>query len=525
MLPPFVNEPATDFSLPHEREAFEAALARVRSLLGRDWPLRIGGRAVTTGSTFESRNPAIAREIIGRYASARPEDVDAAVEAAVAAFPSWSRLPAVERAMTIARAAQILRRRKHEMSAWMVLEVGKTWPEADMDTAEAIDFCEFYAREALRLAAGHPLTPQPFEAVEQRYIALGVGLVIPPWNFPLAIACGMTAAALVTGNTVVLKPSSDAPGIANALVSVLEEAGVPAGALNLVTGGGAKIGDHAVDHPKIRFISFTGSKDIGIRINERAARVQPGQIWLKRVVAEMGGKDAIVVDASADLEAAATAIVASAFGFSGQKCSACSRAIVVGAAYDRVVDLVVEKARALVMGNPEKPGTQVGPVVNEKAYDKISGYFGVGRKDGRILLGGEGDKSEGWFLKPTVVADVPGGSRLSCEEIFGPVLAMTKAPGFEEAVALANATEYGLTGAAWSNDRAHLAHARERFHVGNLYLNRKCTGAMVGGHPFGGFNMSGTDSKAGGFDYLLLFLQAKSVAERLIPPSAPALKK
>src|SRR5436190_10277050 len=432
MLPPFVNEPATDFSLPREREDFKAALSLVREQLGRDWPLRIGGKHVTTGATFESRNPAISSEVIGRYASARPEDVDAAVDAATAAFPAWSALPAVERAMVIARAAQILRRRKHEMSAWMVLEVGKTWAEADMDTAEAIDFCEFYAREALRLAEPQPLTPQPFEAVEQRYLPLGVGLVIPPWNFPLAIACGMTTAALVTGNTVVLKPSSDAPGIANALVNVVEEAGVSPGALNLVTGGGGKIGDHAVDHPKVRFISFTGSKDIGIRINERAAKVQPGQRWLKRVVAEMGGKDAIVVDSSADLEAAATAIVASAFGFSGQKCSACSRAIVVGDAYDRVLAMAIEKTKALKMGSPESPDTQVGPVVNEKAHDKIASYFEVGRSEGRVVAGGKGDKSKGWFLEPTIVADVLPESRISCEEIFGPVLAFTKASSFEE---------------------------------------------------------------------------------------------
>ena len=523
MLTPFVNEPATDFSLPAERDAFQAALAKVRGEIGREWPLRIGGRRVETGATFESRNPAISRELIGRYASARVEDVDAAIDAAHGSFPAWAALPAVERAMVIARAAQILRRRKHEMSAWMVLETGKPWVEADMDTAEAIDFCEFYAREALRYDGEQPMPPQPFEAVQLRYLPLGVGLVLPPWNFPLAITCGMTTAALVTGNTVVLKPSSDAPGIANALVSVLEEAGVPPGALNLVTGGGGKIGDHAVDHPKVRFVSFTGSRDVGVRINGRASVVQPGQIWLKRVIAEMGGKDAIVVDSSADLEAAATAIVASAFGFSGQKCSACSRAIVVGDAYQQVLDMAVEKARTLVMGNPEKQGTQVGPVINEKAYEKISSYFEVGRKDGRIVLGGEGDKAEGWFVKPTIVADVPGASRLSCEEIFGPVLAFTKAKDVHDAIDLANATEYGLTGAFWSNDRRHVALARERFHVGNLYLNRKCTGAMVGGHPFGGFNMSGTDSKAGGRDYLLLFTQAKSIAERLIPP-APTRK-
>ena len=519
MLTPFVNEPATDFSVSSHRAAYESALAGARARLGRDWPLIIGGRRVPSSDVIVSSNPARHQEIVSRHAAARAEDVDAAIESAREAFQDWSRLPAVERATVIARAAQILRRRKHEFSAWMTLEVGKTWPEADMDTAEAIDFCEFYAREALRWAGEQPLVPQPLELVELRYLPLGVALVLPPWNFPLAITCGMTVAALVTGNTVVLKPSSDAPHVAAILCEALFEAGVPPGALNLMTGGGGKIGDHAVDHPRVRLISFTGSRDVGVRIHERAAKLQPGQRWLKRVIAEMGGKDAIVVDSDSDLDAAAQAIVTSAFGFSGQKCSACSRAIIVGDAYDRVLEGVVERARKLVMGSPENPATQVGPVVNGRAYDKMLEYIAVGRSEGRVVLGGEGDKAEGWFVQPTIVADVPPAARISCEEIFGPVLALTKAASFEEAISFANATEYGLTGAAWTRDRRHAQLARESFHVGNLYLNRKCTGAMVGGHPFGGFDMSGTDSKAGGRDYLGLFLQAKSIAERLIPPA------
>jgi 1-pyrroline-5-carboxylate dehydrogenase len=322
----------------------------------------------------------------------------------------------------------------------------------------------------------------------------------------------------VTGNTVVLKPSSDAPFIASMLVDALYEAGVPPEALQFVTGGGGKIGDQLVDDPRVRFVSFTGSREVGTRIYERAAKVQPGQRWLKRVVAEMGGKDAIVVDSECDLDAAAQAIVTSAFGFSGQKCSACSRAILVDAIHDDVLERVVEKARKLVVGSPESPDSQVGPVVNRKAFDKMLEYVTVGRSEGRIALGGEGDASEGFFMKPTIVSGVGPSARLSCEEIFGPILAVTKARSFQEAVAFANATDYGLTGAAWTTNRKHAQFARERFHVGNLYINRKCTGAMVGGHPFGGFNMSGTDSKAGGRDYLGLFLQAKSIAERLIPP-------
>ncbi len=519
MFTPFVNEPGTDFTQPAHRAAYEAAIKTVRSQLGREHPLRIAGHSASTGKELVSHNPARHGEVVSRHASARPEDAKAAIGAATEAFTSWARLPVIERATVIARAAQILRRRKHEMSAWMTLEVGKTWPEADLDTAEAIDFCEFYAREALRWGGTQPMTPQDTEAVDLSYIPLGVGVVIPPWNFPLAIACGMTCAALVTGNTVVLKPSSDAPAIASVLCDVLFEAGVPEGALNLVTGGGGAIGDTLVDDPRVRFISFTGSKDVGIRIHERAAKVHPGQRWLKRVVAEMGGKDAIVVDADTDLDAAAQAIVTSAFGFSGQKCSACSRAIIVDSVHDEVLERIVEKARKLVMGSPENPASHVGPVVNEKAYGKILEYVGIGRKEGRVVLGGEGDRSEGWFVQPTIVADVAADARLSCEEVFGPVLAVTRAPNFEAAIEMANATEYGLTGAAWTRSRRHAALARERFHVGNLYLNRKCTGAMVGGHPFGGFNMSGTDSKAGGRDYLGLFLQAKSVAERLIPPA------
>jgi 1-pyrroline-5-carboxylate dehydrogenase len=513
MISEFRNEPLTDFSRPDNRKAFEAALARVTTQLGREHPLAIGGKEVTTGKTFESRNPANPSQVVGRFAAATTREAEQAIEAAARAFPSWRAEPAARRAELLFQTAAILRERKHEFSAWMVLEVGKSWVEADADTAEAIDFCEFYGREALRYASEQPLTRIPGEKNELRYIPLGVGAVIPPWNFPLAILCGMTTAAVVTGNTVVLKPSSDSPAIGLAFFRALEEAGMPAGVVNFLTGSGSVIGDYLVEHPKIRFVSFTGSKEVGLRINELAAKPRPGQIWIKRVVAEMGGKDFIVVDETADLDAAAQAIVASAFGYQGQKCSACSRAIVVKPVYDEVLKRVVEKTRALKVGPTDGPDVQVGPVVNAGAEKKILEYVEIGKKEGRLVAGGEKLPGEGHFIRPTVIADVKPEARIAQEEIFGPVLAVIPAKDFDDAVRIANGTEYGLTGSLYSKDRGRIEKARDLLHVGNLYFNRKCTGALVGVHPFGGFNMSGTDSKAGGRDYLLLFLQAKAISE------------
>jgi 1-pyrroline-5-carboxylate dehydrogenase len=402
-----------------------------------------------------------------------------------------------------------------DLDALLVIEAGKSWVEAEADVAEAIDFCEYYGREMLRLAGSHPMVPQANERTELEYIPLGVGIVIPPWNFPLAILCGMTVAALVAGNTVVLKPSSDTPLIAVTFVKLLLEAGLPPKAIQLVTGPGGAIGDTLVEHPKTRFISFTGSKAVGLRVNELAAKPQPGQIWIKRVVAEMGGKDAIVVDAEADVEEAATGILASAFGFSGQKCSACSRAIVDTAVYDAVVALLEAGAAKLKLGPAEMPGIHLGPVINERARKSILAYIETGRGEGRLLCGGKPGDGDGFLVEPTIFVDVAPTARIFQEEIFGPVLAVTRAKDFDEAMELANATEYGLTGAVYSRNPEKLERARREFHVGNLYLNRKCTGAMVGAHPFGGFNMSGTDSKAGGPDYLQLFLQAKSIATRI----------
>jgi 1-pyrroline-5-carboxylate dehydrogenase len=514
----FRNEALTDFGQAENAAAMRAALDKVRAELGREYPLVIGGERIKTGRTFDSRNPARKTEVVGRFQKATEEQARRAVEVADETFKSWSRVPASERAAVLFRVAQLLRERRHEFSAWMIFEVAKTWPEADADTAEAIDFCDFYAREMLRYAGPQPLTKIEGEENELRYLPLGVGVVIPPWNFPLAIMAGMTVASVVTGNTVVLKPSSDAPTIAYKLFELLEEAGLPAGVVNFMTGSGGEVGDVVVDHPRTRYVAFTGSKEIGLRINERAAKHQPGQIWIKRVIAEMGGKDAIVVDADTDLDEAATGVVQSAFGFQGQKCSACSRAIIHADVYDTMVEKIVARTEKLTVGDPTEQPTTMSAVINEKAFKTINKYIEWGQDDGgRVVAGGGSDGEQGFFIEPTVIADVRPGARIEQEEIFGPVLAVIRAQDYDDALRIANDTEYGLTGAVYSNDPEKIERARQEFHVGNLYLNRKCTGALVGVHPFGGFNMSGTDSKAGGRDYLGLFMQAKVSAEKVRP--------
>lgn len=515
MLSEFKNEPFTDFGDPEHRAAMEQAIARVRGEIGREYPIVIDGKRIESGKTFESTNPSNRSEVLGRFHKASKANVEEAVQSALRAFERWKSAPVEKRAGLLLRTAELLRERKHEFSAVMVLEVGKTWAEADGDTAEAIDFLEFYAREAYRYSDEQPVVRIPSEDNELVYIPLGVGAVIPPWNFPLAIMAGMTVAAVAAGNTVVLKPSSDAPWVAWKFFELLEEAGMPAGVVNFMTGSGGEVGDTLVTHPKVRFIAFTGSREVGLHINEEAAKPRKGQIWIKRVVAEMGGKDAIIVDRDTDLDEAATAVVSSAFGFQGQKCSACSRAIVDSEVYDQFLDLVVDKTQKLKVGNPESPDSQFGPVVNEAAFKTIQNYIEKGEKEGgRLLTGGRTDGSKGNFIQPTVIADVDPRATIAQEEIFGPVLAVIRSGSFDESIAIANDTEYGLTGAVFSNDPAKLARAEDEFFVGNLYLNRKCTGALVGVHPFGGFNMSGTDSKAGGRDYLLLFLQAKLISRK-----------
>src|SRR5580658_134975 len=515
-LPPFRNEPFTDFSAPENHRAMLDALARVRSELGRTYDLILGGHPTQTTTKFTSTNPARPAEIIGTHSAAGGSEVETAIAAASAAFPIWSRGPASYRVEILLRTAHLIRERHLDLCAWLVFEVGKNWAEADADVGECIDFLEFYAREALKLDAATTPIQYPGERNVLRYVPLGVGAVIPPWNFPFAIMAGMTAASIVTGNTVILKPSSDSPTIAAKFVEVLEEAGIPPGVVNFCPGSGATFGNAIVEHPKTRFIAFTGSKAVGLDIHERAARTKPGQIWIKRTILEMGGKDSILVCADADLDAAVDGVVASAFGFSGQKCSACSRAIIEAPIYDSFVEKVRERVAKLTVGDPVE-NHNLGPVVNKAALDSMLGYVEIGKKEGRLIAGGNAPQMPdgGYFLEPTVFADIAPDAVLAQEEIFGPVLALIKVESYEEGLAVANNTEYGLTGAIYTDDRDKLDHASREFHVGNLYLNRKCTGAMVGAHPFGGFNMSGTDSKAGGPDYLYLFTQAKSVAEKL----------
>jgi len=512
----FKNEPPIDWSKPTNRKKQEAAIAEWRTRLGREYPIVIGGERITAREKFASFNPSRPSEMVGLFQKGESELAERAIEAAAGAFEEWKRVPPRKRAQILLKAARIMRKKRFELNAVEMLEVGKSWAEADADVAEAIDFLEYYAREMLRYGGDHRVVKVPGEKGKLLYIPLGVGVIIPPWNFPLAILTGMTSAAIVAGNTVVLKPSSDAPLTGWQFVETMEEAGLPPGVLNYLSGPGGSVGDTLVLHPKARFISFTGSKEVGIRINEAAAKVQPGQIWLKRVVAEMGGKDSIIVDANVNPEEAARGVIASAFGFQGQKCSACSRAIVHEKLYDRFVDLLAQKADQLTVGDATKAETFMGPVINQTSQESIMSYIQKGiTEGGRLVAGGYKPEDTGWFIRPTVIADVHPKATIAQEEIFGPVLAVIKAKDMEEAMAIANNTVYGLTGAVYSSNRKILRWAEREFFVGNLYLNRKCTGALVGAHPFGGFNMSGTDSKAGGQDYLLLFLQAKSIAQKI----------
>jgi 1-pyrroline-5-carboxylate dehydrogenase len=514
----FANEALTDFSIAGNRAAFDAALAKVRGELGREYPLWIGGTAVETAEKLKSLDPSKPSRVVGIFSKATVELARRAVEEAAREFEAWKRVASGARAEIIFRASALLRERKFEFEAWLTFETGKTAPEADADVAELIDFCDYYAREMLRLSGPQAVTPIRGEKNYLTYIPLGVGVVIPPWNFAAAIMGGMAAAALVTGNTVVLKPSSDAPTIAYKFCELLREAGLPPNALQFCPGSGGAIGDALVQHPKTRFVAFTGSKEVGLHIGELAAKPQPGQIWIKRTVLEMGGKDAIIVDSEADLDAAVEGVAVSAFGYQGQKCSACSRAIVAGDVYDAFLAKLTERVKKIRVGEAEDSVNYMGPVINQAAMETILDYIEVGKREGRLVVGGARAAGDGYFIEPTVIADVAPRSRIEQEEIFGPVLAVIRARDFDHALEIANDTEFGLTGAVYSRNPEKLEKAREYFHVGNLYFNRKCTGAMVGGHPFGGFNMSGTDSKAGGRDYLLLFLQAKSVAEKLPTP-------
>ena len=516
MLTEFRNEPFTDFAVEQSDKAMRDSLAKVKKSLGQSYPLVINGERIETGDFLVSTNPANPSEVIGKFHKATTEHAEKAMQAALKTFDTWKNVAPAERADYLFKAAAVMRERKLELASLMLLEIGKSWAEADGDVAEAIDFCEFYGREMLRLSQPQPLVPYPGEDNALQYIPLGVGIVIPPWNFPLAILVGMTTAALVSGNTVILKPSSDTPSIAWAFFSILEEVGLPKGVVNFLPGPGSSVGDFLIMHPKTRFIAFTGSKEVGLRINELAAKPQKGQLWIKRVIAEMGGKDSIIVDDDVDLDTTAADVVSSAFGFQGQKCSACSRVIIHEKIYDQLLAKIVERTKKLTVGDVQDKSNYMGPVASKSAFESICEYIEIGKKEGQLMTGGTPDTKSGggYFIQPTIIEGIDPHARISQEEIFGPVLAVIKAKDWSNAIEIANNTEFGLTGAAYSKKREHIEQARRDFFVGNLYLNRKCTGALVGVHPFGGFNMSGTDSKAGGRDYLLLFTQAKSIAEK-----------
>ncbi len=514
MVLPFTHEPFTDFSKEENVKDFQAALEKVEKELGKDYPLVINGKRIYTEDKLISVNPANKEQVVGTVSKATKEHVDEAMKGALEAFETWKKFSPEARANVLFKAANIARKRKHEISAWLVYDAGKPWDQADGDTAEGIDFLEYYGRQMLELAKGKKVNDRAHEHNHYFYQPLGPGVVIPPWNFAFAIVLGTTVAPVVAGNPVLLKPSENTPVIAYKIIELLEEAGLPKGVVQFVPGDPEEIGDYLVDHIETRFINFTGSRNTGVRIYERAAKVHPGQQHLKRVVAEMGGKDTIIVDKDADLDLAAESIVHSAFGFSGQKCSACSRAVVHEDVYDEVLEKTVELTKTLTVGNPAEKNVYMGAVINQKQFDKIKHYIEIGKEEGKLVYGGETDDSKGYFVHPTIFKDVDPKARIMQEEIFGPVVAFTKARNFDELLEIANNTEYGLTGAVISNNREHLERARYEFHVGNLYFNRGCTAAIVGYQPFGGFKMSGTDSKAGGPDYLQHFMEAKVVSER-----------
>ncbi len=512
-MKPFRNEKYNDFNLPEIRKKMEKALAQMEAEFGKEYGIVIGSERIRLDNKFHSYNPSKKGEIIATFQKADEKTAEKAMSVALETFKSWRYTPAKVRASYLFKIAEIMRRRRFELNACMVYEVGKNWLEADADVAEAIDFCDYYARETLRYDKGPKLLQYPGEKDTQTYIPLGVGLVIPPWNFPLAILAGMTTAAFVSGNTVILKPSSDSPTIGAKFMEIVEEAKVPVGVVNFMTGPGALAGDYLVRHAKTRFIAFTGSKAVGLRIVELAAKTQPSQIWIKRVVAEMGGKDMIIVDSEADIDSAVSGARASAFGYQGQKCSACSRLILDDKIYDKFMEKFIPTVEAIKVGPVKYWENYMGPVINESAYHSILEYINIGKKEGRLMTGGEPAQGDGWFIRPTVIGDIDAKARIFQEEIFGPVLAVARARDYDHAIELANDTEYGLTGAVYTRNKKKIERAKREVFCGNLYVNRKCTGALVAVHPFGGFNMSGTDSKAGGPDYLLLFTQAKAIAE------------
>ena len=515
--PEFINEPPADFAIHDARQKMDLALQQVQKQFGKHYTLVINGKSVAGDDEFSSVNPARPNEIVGSIAAGNSVNVMDAVAAARVAFSRWSQTSFDERSRVIRRVADRLRQRRYELAAWEVFEVGKTWVEADADVVEAIDFCEFYAEEARRLGRGRLTQDIPGEVSIETYIPRGVGAIIAPWNFPLAILCGMTVAALVTGNTVVIKPAEQSSLVGALFMQALEEAGIPPGVANLVSGTGEAVGSYLVVHPEVDFIAFTGSREIGTAIWQLGGITHPGQRNLKKVICEMGGKNALIVDTDADLDEAVLGIIHSVFGFQGQKCSALSRLILVGEVGQRLLPRLTEAAAALKIGYPEDPSTDVGPVIDAEAKAKIDRYRTIGKQKHKIAFEAAiPDHLNGYFVAPTIFVDVPIDAEIAQEEIFGPVLSVHQADDLNKAIELANATPFALTGGLYSRSPDNIARVRRNFQVGNLYINRSITGAIVGRHPFGGFHMSGGGTKAGGRDYLLNFTFPRVVTENTL---------
>ncbi|MBI3301168.1 MAG: L-glutamate gamma-semialdehyde dehydrogenase [Deltaproteobacteria bacterium] len=511
----FHNEPELDFAQEEHRQRFREALDQVPQQLGRTYPLVINGEEITTGAEIVSRNPSHPDQVVGRAARAGVAEAEHGVTTAVQALPAWRATPAAERADFLFRAAAVMRARRAELAAWEVVEAGKPWREADADVCEAIDYLVYYGREMLRIAPARQLDDLPGEVNLYVYQPRGVAVVIAPWNFPLAILTGMTAAALVAGNTTIMKPAEQTPVIAAKLMEIFRSVGLPAGVLTYLPGLGEEVGEYLVTHPRVNLIAFTGSLTVGLRINALAAQTTEGQHGIKKVIAEMGGKNAIIVDDDADLDEAVLGVVTSAFGYAGQKCSACSRAIVLEQVYDLFLKRLVEATRSLRMGPAEEPGTFVPPLIDDEARQKVQRYIAIGKREGRVVLEIAGP-AEGYFVGPIIVTGVSPQAVIAQEEIFGPVLAVLKARDFDEALEMALGTPYALTGGLYSRSPAHIARARQEFRVGNLYLNRKITGALVGRQPFGGLGLSGIGSKAGGPDYLFQFMEPRVMTENTL---------
>jgi RHH-type proline utilization regulon transcriptional repressor/proline dehydrogenase/delta 1-pyrroline-5-carboxylate dehydrogenase len=510
---PFHNVADTDYAIVAERDRAFAAIQSVRQQLGRPYLPLINGEFVNTLDQVNSLNPSNPSEVVGRVGLLSIEQAEQAIQAAKAAFPAWRRTPASERAAILRKAADLMEQRRAELSAWMVLETGKALGQADPEVSEAIDFCRYYADEMERLDQGYSYDVAG-ENNRYRYQPRGISLIISPWNFPLAIPTGMTVASLVAGNCTLLKPAETSSVIAAKLAEILVEAGIPKGVFQFVPGKGSTVGAHMVKHPDVHMITFTGSQEVGCRIYREAAEVQPGQKHLKRVVAEMGGKNAIIVDESADLDQAVQGVVYSAFGYSGQKCSACSRVIVLEPIYDLFVTRLIEATRSLNIGPAELPSTQVGPVIDAEAQNRIRAYIEKGKEEATLALQMPSPEP-GYFVGPVIFTDVAADAKIAQEEIFGPVLAVLRAATFDQALEMANGTNYALTGGLYSRTPSHIERAQTEFEVGNLYINRHITGAIVARQPFGGFKLSGVGSKAGGPDYLLQFLEPRHVSENI----------